>query len=161
MIVKTKEFSTFLKASCRFDRHSDLQTNRSVPLEVSPRGGKPVVWLIWHSVWCMFRFISELMCPTENAPWYQTSDGRLMLMTLAAVGTCLVVILSVSVFFCRRARKIDQEQQGAHVRTRHALLTHYITSLFTDYCQPKSSSNGLCVPVVFRRGLCTPATVFP
>lgn len=47
---------------------------------------------------------------SKNAPWYQTSDGRLMLMTLAAVGTCLVVILSVSVFFCRRARKIKSSK---------------------------------------------------
>uniref|UniRef100_A0A3Q3WAC5 Ig-like domain-containing protein n=1 Tax=Mola mola TaxID=94237 RepID=A0A3Q3WAC5_MOLML len=50
------------------------------------------------------RSISITVLP-ENASWYKTSNGRLMLMTSVAAATLLVFILSVSVFLCRRARK--------------------------------------------------------
>lgn len=45
-----------------------------------------------------------LICPTEDAPWYSTSNGQLMLMTSAAGAVLLVFIVSVSVFMCRRAK---------------------------------------------------------
>ncbi|XP_040900616.1 carcinoembryonic antigen-related cell adhesion molecule 18 [Toxotes jaculatrix] len=41
----------------------------------------------------------------ENAPWYESSNGRLILMTSAAAVALLVFILSVSVFLCRRAKQ--------------------------------------------------------
>ncbi|XP_034466049.1 uncharacterized protein si:ch211-79k12.1 [Hippoglossus hippoglossus] len=40
----------------------------------------------------------------EDAPWYESSNGRLILMTSAAAVALLVFILSVSVFLCRRAK---------------------------------------------------------
>ncbi|XP_053289062.1 uncharacterized protein si:ch211-79k12.1 [Pleuronectes platessa] len=41
----------------------------------------------------------------EDAPWYESSDGRLILMTSAAAVALLVFVLSVSVFLCRRAKQ--------------------------------------------------------
>uniref|UniRef100_A0A8D2ZZ10 Si:ch211-79k12.1 n=1 Tax=Scophthalmus maximus TaxID=52904 RepID=A0A8D2ZZ10_SCOMX len=41
----------------------------------------------------------------EGAPWYESSNGRLILMTSAAAVALLVFILSVSVFLCRRAKQ--------------------------------------------------------
>lgn len=41
----------------------------------------------------------------EDAPWYATSNGRLMLMTSAAAVSLVVFILSMTVFLCRRAKK--------------------------------------------------------
>lgn len=46
-----------------------------------------------------------LICPTEDAPWYESSNGRLMLMTSAAAASLLVFILSMSIFLCRRAKQ--------------------------------------------------------
>ncbi|XP_060937382.1 tyrosine-protein kinase receptor ver-3 [Limanda limanda] len=41
----------------------------------------------------------------EDAPWYESSNGRLILMTSAAGVALLVFVLSVSVFLCRRAKQ--------------------------------------------------------
>ncbi|XP_035528410.1 hemicentin-2 [Morone saxatilis] len=50
------------------------------------------------------RTISITVLP-EDAPWYESSNGRLMLMTSAAAVSLLVFILSMSVFLCRRAKQ--------------------------------------------------------
>ncbi|XP_076594140.1 B-cell receptor CD22 [Chaetodon auriga] len=50
------------------------------------------------------RTISITVLP-EDAPWYETSNGRLILMTSAAAVSLLVFILSMSVFLCRRAKR--------------------------------------------------------
>ncbi|KAM7383184.1 hypothetical protein PAMP_002857 [Pampus punctatissimus] len=50
------------------------------------------------------RTISITVLP-EDAPWYQSSNGRLTLMTSAAAVALLVLILSMSVFLCRRAKQ--------------------------------------------------------
>ncbi|GAA6220365.1 uncharacterized protein LOC108898440 [Lates japonicus] len=42
---------------------------------------------------------------SEDAPWYESSNGRLILMTSAAAVALLVFILSMSVFLCRRAKQ--------------------------------------------------------
>ncbi|TKS82346.1 Peroxidasin [Collichthys lucidus] len=42
---------------------------------------------------------------SADAPWYETSNGRLMLMTSAAAVSLLVFILSMTVFLCRRAKQ--------------------------------------------------------
>ncbi|KAF1388192.1 hypothetical protein PFLUV_G00087650 [Perca fluviatilis] len=42
---------------------------------------------------------------SEDAAWYESSNGRLVLMTSAAVVSLLVFILSMSVFLCRRAKQ--------------------------------------------------------
>ncbi|KAM4601306.1 zwei Ig domain protein zig-1 [Polymixia lowei] len=41
---------------------------------------------------------------SDDASWYETSTGRLVLMTSAAAVALLVFVLSVSVFLCRRAK---------------------------------------------------------
>ncbi|XP_039974735.1 advanced glycosylation end product-specific receptor [Xiphias gladius] len=41
----------------------------------------------------------------EDAPWYESSNGRLILMTSASAVALLVFSLSVSVFLCRRAKQ--------------------------------------------------------
>ncbi|XP_037639846.1 uncharacterized protein si:ch211-79k12.1 [Sebastes umbrosus] len=41
----------------------------------------------------------------EDAPWYASSNGHLMLMTSAAAVSLLVFILSMTVFLCRRAKQ--------------------------------------------------------
>ena len=41
----------------------------------------------------------------EDASWYESSNGRLILMTSAAAVALLVFVLSVSVFLCRRAKQ--------------------------------------------------------
>ncbi|XP_059194749.1 uncharacterized protein si:ch211-79k12.1 [Centropristis striata] len=41
----------------------------------------------------------------EDAPWYETSYGRLVLMTSAAGASLLVFVLSMSIFLCRRAKQ--------------------------------------------------------
>ncbi|XP_023256850.1 hemicentin-2-like [Seriola lalandi dorsalis] len=50
------------------------------------------------------RTVSITVLP-EDAPWYESSNGRLILMTSAAAVALLVFILSVSVFLCRRAKQ--------------------------------------------------------
>ncbi|XP_060906200.1 uncharacterized protein si:ch211-79k12.1 [Labrus mixtus] len=50
------------------------------------------------------RTISITVLP-EDAPWYASSNGRLVLMTSAAAVSLLVLILSMSVFLCRRAKQ--------------------------------------------------------
>uniref|UniRef100_A0A3Q0SFK2 Si:ch211-79k12.1 n=1 Tax=Amphilophus citrinellus TaxID=61819 RepID=A0A3Q0SFK2_AMPCI len=50
------------------------------------------------------RTISITVLP-EDAHWYETSDGRLMLMTSAAAVALIVFILSMIVFLCRRAKQ--------------------------------------------------------
>ncbi|XP_070823258.1 B-cell receptor CD22 [Chaetodon trifascialis] len=50
------------------------------------------------------RTISITVLP-EDAPWYESSNGRLILMTSAAAVSLLVFILSMSVFLCRRAKR--------------------------------------------------------
>lgn len=47
----------------------------------------------------------QLICPAEDAPWYQSTDGRLILMTSASVAALLVLLLSMTVFLCRRAKR--------------------------------------------------------
>uniref|UniRef100_A0A3Q3JV87 Ig-like domain-containing protein n=1 Tax=Monopterus albus TaxID=43700 RepID=A0A3Q3JV87_MONAL len=42
---------------------------------------------------------------SENAAWYESTNGHLILMTLAAVVALLVFILSMTVFLCRRAKQ--------------------------------------------------------
>ncbi|XP_029308218.1 uncharacterized protein LOC115021733 [Cottoperca gobio] len=42
---------------------------------------------------------------SEDARWYESSNGRLMLMTSTAAVSLLVFILSMSVFLCRRAKQ--------------------------------------------------------
>ncbi|KAA8591735.1 uncharacterized protein si:ch211-79k12.1 [Etheostoma spectabile] len=42
---------------------------------------------------------------SEDAAWYESSNGRLILMTSAAGVSLFVFILSVSVFLCRRAKQ--------------------------------------------------------
>ncbi|KAG8009918.1 hypothetical protein GBF38_013996 [Nibea albiflora] len=42
---------------------------------------------------------------SADAPWYESSNGRLMLMTSAAAVSLLVFILSMTVFLCRRAKQ--------------------------------------------------------
>ncbi|XP_068426633.1 CD166 antigen [Clinocottus analis] len=42
---------------------------------------------------------------SKDARWYESSNGRFMLMTSAAAVSLLVFILSVSVFLCRRAKR--------------------------------------------------------
>nr|XP_046254696.1 neural cell adhesion molecule 2 [Scatophagus argus] len=51
------------------------------------------------------RTISITVLP-EDAPWYESTNGRLTLMTVAAAVSLLVFILSVTVFLCRRAKQI-------------------------------------------------------
>ncbi|XP_041844882.1 uncharacterized protein si:ch211-79k12.1 [Melanotaenia boesemani] len=51
------------------------------------------------------RTISITVLP-EDAPWYETTNGRLWLMTSAAAVSLFVFILSMSVFLCRRAKRI-------------------------------------------------------
>ncbi|KAM4735806.1 B-cell receptor CD22 [Anableps anableps] len=51
------------------------------------------------------RTISITLLP-EDAAWYETTNGRLWLMTSAAAASLVVFILSVSVFLCRRAKRI-------------------------------------------------------
>ncbi|KAM9852563.1 hemicentin-2 [Aulostomus maculatus] len=41
----------------------------------------------------------------EDARWYESSNGRLLLMTSAAAASLLVFIVSMSVFLCRRAKQ--------------------------------------------------------
>ncbi|XP_037310928.2 uncharacterized protein si:ch211-79k12.1 [Pungitius pungitius] len=41
---------------------------------------------------------------SKDARWYESSNGRLVLMTSAAVLSLLVLVLSMSAFLCRRAR---------------------------------------------------------
>ncbi|XP_038566865.1 uncharacterized protein si:ch211-79k12.1 [Micropterus salmoides] len=50
------------------------------------------------------RTISVTVLP-EDAPWYESSNGRLVLMTSAGAVSLLVFILSMSVFLCRRAKQ--------------------------------------------------------
>ncbi|XP_034554650.1 uncharacterized protein si:ch211-79k12.1 [Notolabrus celidotus] len=50
------------------------------------------------------RTISITVLPAD-APWYASSNGRLVLMTSAAAVSLLVLILSMSVFLCRRAKQ--------------------------------------------------------
>ncbi|XP_020510567.1 cell surface glycoprotein MUC18 [Labrus bergylta] len=50
------------------------------------------------------RTISITVLP-EDAPWYASSNGQLVLMTSAAAVSLLVLILSMSVFLCRRAKQ--------------------------------------------------------
>ncbi|KAL7393928.1 hypothetical protein ABVT39_017923 [Epinephelus coioides] len=50
------------------------------------------------------RTISITVLP-EDAPWYESSNGRLILMTSAAAVSLLVFIVSMSVFLCRRAKQ--------------------------------------------------------
>ncbi|XP_026227708.1 immunoglobulin domain-containing protein [Anabas testudineus] len=49
------------------------------------------------------RTISITVLP-ENAPWYESSNGRLILMTSAVATALVVFVLSMSVFLCRRAK---------------------------------------------------------
>ncbi|XP_034409053.1 basement membrane-specific heparan sulfate proteoglycan core protein [Cyclopterus lumpus] len=42
---------------------------------------------------------------SKDAPWYQSSNGRFMLMTSAAALSLLVFVLATSVFLCRRAKR--------------------------------------------------------
>jgi len=70
-----------------------------LPEDALPGGGKL----------CRFGFYMihiSLHCPTEDAPWYVTTNGRLWLLTSAAAVALFVFILSVSVFVCRRAKRI-------------------------------------------------------
>ncbi|XP_067093299.1 cell surface glycoprotein MUC18 [Osmerus mordax] len=50
------------------------------------------------------RTISITVLP-EDAPWYESTNGRLMLMTSAAGVAMLALILSMSVFLCRRTKQ--------------------------------------------------------
>uniref|UniRef100_A0A3P8SCM7 Si:ch211-79k12.1 n=1 Tax=Amphiprion percula TaxID=161767 RepID=A0A3P8SCM7_AMPPE len=50
------------------------------------------------------RTISITVLP-EDAPWYETSNGRLILMTSAAAVALVTAILSVGVFICRRTKQ--------------------------------------------------------
>ncbi|CAJ1062679.1 uncharacterized protein si:ch211-79k12.1 [Xyrichtys novacula] len=50
------------------------------------------------------RTINISVLPADS-PWYASSNGRLMLMTSAAAVSLLVLILSMSVFLCRRAKQ--------------------------------------------------------
>ncbi|XP_041648869.1 uncharacterized protein si:ch211-79k12.1 [Cheilinus undulatus] len=50
------------------------------------------------------RTISITVLPADS-PWYASSNGRLVLMTSAAAVSLLVLILSMSVFLCRRAKQ--------------------------------------------------------
>ncbi|XP_008275628.1 peroxidasin [Stegastes partitus] len=50
------------------------------------------------------RTISITVLP-EDAPWYESSNGRLILMTSSAAATLVVFILSMTVFLCRRAKQ--------------------------------------------------------
>ncbi|XP_047453870.1 uncharacterized protein si:ch211-79k12.1 [Mugil cephalus] len=50
------------------------------------------------------RTLSITVLP-EDAGWYETSNGRLLLMTSAAAVSLVVFILSMSVFLCRRAKQ--------------------------------------------------------
>lgn len=50
------------------------------------------------------RTISITVLP-EDAHWYETSDGRLMLMISAVAVALVVFILSMIVFLCRRAKE--------------------------------------------------------
>ncbi|XP_024122636.1 uncharacterized protein si:ch211-79k12.1 [Oryzias melastigma] len=51
------------------------------------------------------RTISITVLP-EDAPWYETTNGRLWLLTSSAVVVLFVCILTVSLLLCRRAKKI-------------------------------------------------------
>ncbi|XP_074538809.1 cell surface glycoprotein MUC18 [Halichoeres trimaculatus] len=55
------------------------------------------------------RTISITVLP-EDAPWYASSNGRLVLMTSAAAVSLLVLILSMSVFLCRRAKQVKSSK---------------------------------------------------
>ncbi|KAM7421227.1 hypothetical protein PAMA_015397 [Pampus argenteus] len=50
------------------------------------------------------RTISITVLP-EDAPWYESTNGRLTLMGLAVAVALLVLILSMSVFLCRRVKQ--------------------------------------------------------
>ncbi|XP_053183934.1 carcinoembryonic antigen-related cell adhesion molecule 18 [Scomber japonicus] len=41
----------------------------------------------------------------EDSPWYETTNGRLTLMTSAAAAALVVLVLSMSVFLCSRAKQ--------------------------------------------------------
>lgn len=43
---------------------------------------------------------------SESAAWLQTSDGWIFISTLVSVSTCMLVMVFVSVFLCRRAKKL-------------------------------------------------------
>ncbi|XP_038163009.1 uncharacterized protein si:ch211-79k12.1 [Cyprinodon tularosa] len=43
---------------------------------------------------------------TEDAAWYETTNGRLWLMLSAGAASLVVFIISVSVFLCRRAKSV-------------------------------------------------------
>lgn len=45
-----------------------------------------------------------MTCPTVDAPWYDTSNGQLVLMTAVVVATLLVFIVSVSVFLWHKTK---------------------------------------------------------
>lgn len=45
------------------------------------------------------------MCPAEDARWYESSNGRLVLMTSTAALSLLVLVLSMTAFLCQRARR--------------------------------------------------------
>uniref|UniRef100_A0A1A7WXF1 Ig-like domain-containing protein n=1 Tax=Iconisemion striatum TaxID=60296 RepID=A0A1A7WXF1_9TELE len=51
------------------------------------------------------RTITITLLP-KDAAWYETTNGRLWLMTSAVAVSLLVFIMAVSVFFCRRAKRI-------------------------------------------------------
>ncbi|XP_029958870.1 leucine-rich repeats and immunoglobulin-like domains protein 2 [Salarias fasciatus] len=51
------------------------------------------------------RSISITVLP-EDAPWYESSNGRLILMTSAAAASLVVFILSVTAFLCLRAKRV-------------------------------------------------------
>ncbi|XP_028986037.1 uncharacterized protein si:ch211-79k12.1 [Betta splendens] len=50
------------------------------------------------------RSISITVLP-ENAPWYQTSSGRLVLSTSLAAVALALFIITMTVFLCRRAKR--------------------------------------------------------
>ncbi|XP_028281882.1 uncharacterized protein LOC114448866 [Parambassis ranga] len=50
------------------------------------------------------RTISITVLP-EDAYWYETTNGRVVLMTSAAAAALVVFIVSMSVFLCRRAKQ--------------------------------------------------------
>lgn len=47
-----------------------------------------------------------LLCLTEDAPWYMTTSSRIYLIVSTAGAALLVIILSMLVALCRRARQI-------------------------------------------------------
>lgn len=47
----------------------------------------------------------RLLCPAEDAPWYESTNMQITLITAAVALTLLVLMVFMTVFLCRRAKQ--------------------------------------------------------